>query len=90
MAPIIAPHLFVFRSVVTAAEETQDWTTVVDYYAVVFESFTNMNLAFKVISHCCSDSLFINGTYYAPARRVGGIKRCFCPSVCPSVCLSRT
>ena len=24
--------------------------------------------------------------YYAPARRVGGIKRCFCPSVCPSVC----
>ena len=23
---------------------------------------------------------------YAPARRVGGIKRCFCPSVCPSVC----
>ena len=23
--------------------------------------------------------------YYAPARRVGGIERCFCPSVCPSV-----
>jgi len=28
----------------------------------------------------------LTALYYAPARRVGGIKRCFCPSVCPSVC----
>ena len=26
--------------------------------------------------------------YYAPARREGGNKRCFCPFICPSVCLS--
>ena len=30
-------------------------------------------------------NIFSN-VYYAPTRRVGGIKRCFCPSVCPSVC----
>jgi len=42
----------VFRSAVATAQESQDWKTVLDYYAVVFGSFTNMNMAFKVISHC--------------------------------------
>ena len=39
----------VFRSDVSAAQESEDWKTVVDYYSVVFESFANVNIAFKVI-----------------------------------------
>ena len=39
----------VARSDVTAAEKSEDWQTVTEYYAAVFESFTNMNVAFKVI-----------------------------------------
>jgi len=42
----------VFRSDVASAQERQDWNAVVDYYSVVFESFANMNVAFKVISLC--------------------------------------
>jgi len=49
--------MFVSRSTVTTAQESQDWKTVLDYYAAVFESFANMNLAFKVIS-CCYFRLF--------------------------------
>jgi len=39
----------VVRSDVSAAQESHDWTTVVEYYGVVFDSFANMNVAFKVI-----------------------------------------
>jgi len=48
----------VFRSDVSAAQESQDWKTVVDYYAVVFESFANVNVAFKVISHYRFDNYY--------------------------------
>ena len=50
-------------------------------FAVVLLRSTNTECADANILSLAID-------YYAPARREGGSKRCFCPSICPSVRLS--
>lgn len=45
---ILVSLIFVCRSDISKAKLNGDWKSVLDYYAAVFESFSNLNWAFKV------------------------------------------
>ena len=42
--------LFTCRLDVANCKRSGDWQVIIDYYAAIFDSFSNMNFAFKVRS----------------------------------------
>ena len=55
----MANKCFYFREDVEKAKSSGDWKTVHDFYLTMFDSFPELNAAFKVIIHKAHFSILV-------------------------------